>query len=676
MGNNYAKNNAAANKSYSPVLFCFLILSVLLLYLRVIYHEFNIYDDPDYITLNPYVIKGISADGIKWAFLKIHGDKTYWHPLTWLSHMLDCQLFGLNPSAHHLVNVFFHIINSVLVFLFIKRLTHAEWKSAIVAILFALHPIQVETVAWIAERKNLLTTMFALISLNFYLKYARESKLRDLGFTTLFFVLCLMAKPALVPLPFLMILLDLLILKRVSNFKNNNTSARSITKKPFTYILLEKLPLFICSAVISIITIIAHQKLGGLDRSLPIGLRLENFIVSISIYIQKTFLPIGFPILYPHPGKWEPNTRDGALVIFILFSALALWRLRRNPFLIFGWLWFLGMLIPASGIIQAGIQALAFRFVYFPIIGLFIAVVWGIAEILSQTRKKNLISGVIIIIVIVASFVLSSRQLSLWQSSLLLFEDTLKRTKNNYVGHCNYGLSLFYRGNFKEAKEQFIDALRIRPNFVEARINLGMVLEQEGDLNGAIENYKLAAELKPDLAYVWKMLGNALAKTGNFDEAIKANANALRLNPNDPEVLFNQGFALSNKNRIKEAIEHYRRCIELNPYRADALNNLAWLLAASDCDDCRNGKQAVELAEKAKAITGGQKAVVIGTLAAAYAEAGRFDDAIKTAEEAIQCATQHNEPEIAEINRKLLNYYKNKIPVRESIVTKIRKSFK
>ncbi len=636
-----------------------------IVYLPVVYHGFIIYDDPDYITLNPYVLKGFTADGIKWAFTQLHGEKTYWHPLTWLSHMLDCQLFGPKPGIHHLINVFYHIINSFLVFALILKLTGSLGKSAMISVLFALHPVQVETVAWISERKNLLTTLFALLSLLAYMKYSKTLKTKFYVLTIVLFMFCLMAKPALTPLPFLILVLDFYPLRRIKSTRQKNLTNTQCVQVCLKRAILEKIPLFIVMSVSCAITIFAHKSIGGIVHTMPLSMRIENAIVAYATYVEKAIVPSGFAIIYPHPGIWERTIVYGSSILLILVSIYVLGYRRRDAMPLIGWLWFLGMLVPVSGIIQAGVQSMALRFVYFPIIGLFITIVWTIGKVLDKIKMPvgKIVGGIVICICIV----LSSNQLRVWQDNLTLFEQALKNTKNNFIAHCNYGLSLYYRGNLSEAKEHILDALRIYPRFVEARLNLGMVFEKEGDFSSAAEQYKRAIEIRPDLPFGWKSLAQVLNQLGQNEDALKAALVAEKINPNDPDLQFMLGYLSSRNNMPHDAIMHYRKALAINPNQPAVLNNLAWLLSTLPDDSLRNGKEAVELAEKANALIGGENVTILGTLAAAYAEANRFDDAIATAQKAIQLAEATNQKELAEKNAKLLKLYSELKPYRESV---------
>lgn len=648
-----------------------LIFLGLLLYAPVINFEFILYDDPDYVTLNPWVLNGLTWEGIKWAFLNIHGEKTYWHPLTWLSHMLDCELFRANPGAHHLINLLFAIANSLLLFHFLEKLTGSVTKSFIVAVLFLIHPVQIETIAWISERKNLLTTFFALLSLIFYLKYVTNSKPKDYAFVFLFFTLCLMSKPALAPLPFLMLLLDFYPLQRIRlKFAKSveNPQIPKLKQVTLKRAIIEKIPLLVLVIGICVVTIEAHKALSALAITLPLQWRIENAIVSISSYLQKIILPMNFAVFYPHPGKWDSALvfRSGFLIFLI--TILLLFYFKRNKFPLIGWFWFLGMLVPASGIIQAGMQAMAMRFIYFPIAGIFITCVWIADDLLSGFSISAPLKKVLATAVIIICFILNSNQLLVWQNSLSLFEETLKHTKNNFIAHCSYGLALYYRGNYKEAKEHFLDAIRIFPKFIEARMNLGMVLEKENNFEEAYEQYRMVTAQRHDLPFAWKALAKAASQIGRTEEALQATLKAIELNPaSDPELYFIAGYLASTLSRAADAVNFYRKSLELNPNQPVVLNNLAWLLATLPDDNLRNGNEAVALAQKANELTGGKNVIINGTLAAAYAEAGNFEKAVEIARKAIELAASINEKQIEQKNRELLKLYLDKKPYREPL---------
>ncbi|MCX7872209.1 MAG: tetratricopeptide repeat protein [Verrucomicrobiae bacterium] len=641
------------------------------LYAPVVYFEFIIYDDPDYITLNPLVLKGLTWEGVKWAFFNIHGEKTYWHPLTWLAHMLDCELFGANPSAHHIVNLLLAVLNALLVYVLIWKITSSKWKGFIVGVFFLVHPVQIETVAWISERKNLLTCFFALLTLIFYVKYTRCLKLNYYVLVLLSFILCLMAKPALAPLPFLMLLLDFYPLQRLvfSNTEGRqNLPISGYQKVTLKRAIIEKLPLFALTLFSCLITLEAHRALQALAISLPLTWRFENAIVAISEYVIKTVVPYGFAVIYLHPGRWDSTVvlRSSLFLLFLIGFLILYWR--RNKFPLIGWLWFLGMLVPVSGIIQAGMQAMALRFIYFPVIGLLLAYVCVVDDLLTKIRNGEFLKKFIAATAIIICFIVSSKQLIIWQNSLSLFENTLKHTKNNFIAHCNYGLALYYRGYYSEAKEHFLDAIRIYPKFIEARINLGMVLEREGDISGAYEQYRTVVDMRHDIAFAWKSLARVASQIGKNEEALDATLKAIELNPSsDPELYFMAGYISFLLSNPSQAIKYYRKSLELNSKQPIVLNNLAWLLATLPEDELRKGQEAVSLALKANELTGGRSVIINGTLAAAYAEAGEFDKAVETAKKAIELAIAVNDKQFEEKNRELLELYLNKRAYREPL---------
>ena len=371
-----------------------LVLLTAAIFCRVGSLEFLSYDDPDYITLNPIIQKGLSGEGLAWAFGKIHGQETYWHPITWVSHMLDVEMFGLRPGGHHLVSLAFHIANVVLLFVMLNAATGALWRSALVAALFAIHPLQVESVAWITERKNVLSTFFWMLTLWFYVGYTRAPGtgryLASLGS----YAIGLMCKPALVPLPAVLLLLDYWPLRRLTFGSKTATPSPpvGVRRQPsLKKLLLEKLPFFALAIILSLITLSAHRGLGMINEAgaPPRSLEIGNIFVSYVRYLRKALWPSDLAVFYPFPTSLAADLVIGAVVILLAITALVLWQGKRKPYLAVGWFWFLGVLIPAIGIVRVGVQAMADRFVYVPIVGLFIAVVWWVADLLESRNVST-----------------------------------------------------------------------------------------------------------------------------------------------------------------------------------------------------------------------------------------------------------------------------------------------
>ncbi|MEI7729642.1 MAG: tetratricopeptide repeat protein [Verrucomicrobiota bacterium] len=655
-----------------------LIVSVFLLYSPVWYFDFVNYDDPDYVTQNPWVQAGLTVRSIAWAFGSLHGEQTYWHPLTWLSHMLDCQLFGLNAGAHHLVNVLFHALNVGLLFLVLKRLTGAVWRSAIVAALFALHPLQVDTVAWITERKNLLTTLFGLLTLWAYASYVEKPSLKRYLPLLLWFALCLMCKPALAPLPCALLLLDYWPLGRWGGNSAIRNPQSAFDGSAFSgclaRLILEKVPLLALSVGISVMTMLAHETVcrPNAEMALTPLLRAENAFVSYAAYVRKLCWPFDLAAFYPHPGAWPMSLVLGSSIFLLVLTGLALWLHKQLPSLAVGWFWFLGLLVPAIGLIQVGAQAMADRFVYLPLVGLFIALTWLIADLLAKVRCPIWARALPAVLACLAFGFTSARQLHHWQNSITLWERVMATIKNNghrhsdWIAYSGYGCALMANGQFEAAKRQLQIALDISPESFSVLYNMGCVLESQGDLSGAAEYYKKAVAQRSGISKMHKSLVNLYMRTGRLDAAIAANLQAIKsLPPDDLLHLFHAQLLMATRD-YSGAISHYQEALKLNPDSTPAQNDLAWLLATAPQPNLRNGAEAVRLAEAAAQATGYRQILIVGTLAAAYAEAGQFPKAVATAEKAIAMAQAQGQTALVETNRRLLQEYRQNRPHRQS----------
>jgi tetratricopeptide (TPR) repeat protein len=650
-------------------------------YWQVSRHEFINYDDPDYVTGNGVVQQGLTKEGLAWAFGNLHGEKTYWHPVTWLSHMLDCQWFGLKPGAHHLVNVLLHVINAVLVFFLFKRMTGAVWRSAVVAALFALHPLQVDTVAWVSERKNVLSTLFCLLTLGAYVRYvARPGLVRYLG-VLVFFILGLMSKPTLVTLPCVLLLLDFWPLGRLKIFKSGGAEVKPTkTAGPGAnpqsparhssvgWLLLEKLPLFVLAIASGIVTILAHRGLGMGSyevHRLPMRLRVENAFVSYARYVGKAIWPAKLSILYPHPGVWPAWQVAGSAALLLAVTGAALWNLKRRPSLAVGWFWFLGVLVPAIGLVQVGVQAMADRFAYVPVIGLFVLIVWGVSDWASAWRQGKVYLGIATGAALAACTVLTSLQLRHWQNSITLFEHVVRVTTNNFVAQNFLSIYLLAAGKPDEALIHVSEALLIRPEVPQFWFQRGEVFAAQHRPAEAIEQYRQAAQLNPKWSEPVKSIGNVLLREGKTNEAIAQYVAANKMAPDDWEAHARLAQVLAAGPDTAAGIEHYREALRLKPDWPETLNNLAWLLATHPNPAFRDGAEAVRLAERACALTGRKRVLYIGTLAAAYAEAGKFGEAVRTAQEARDLAAATGETELAAMNEKLRQLYQAGKPYRE-----------
>ncbi len=459
---------------------CFaLAVGTFALYSPILSHAFLNYDDPDYIVNNPHVNSGLTWSGIIWAFKS--GYAANWHPLTWISHMIDCQLFGLKPAGHHLVNVLFHTANTVLLFILLNYLTGAIWRSAFVAALFAWHPLHVESVAWASERKDVLSAFFWMLTLLAYTRYVAEGKLQakrnsTLGFLAspfywlalILFACGLMSKPMVVTLPFVLLLLDFWPLQRF------NAST-------FQRLLLEKIPFFVLMVASCIITL--HVQKGALwsTAALPFSFRLANALVSYVSYLSKMFLPVNLALIYPYPHSLPLPVVAATVIVLFLLSAIFLFQAKRCPYLIVGWLWFLGTLVPAVGLVQVGVQAMADRYTYLPSIGIFILVAWGIGDLVSSAPRKRetciLAGGA----VLAACLVLTSLQLRYWRNSATIFSHTVEVTTDNYAADDCLGKTVDHDLGKPAVAEQFLkEAVSLEPDFPMGQFDLGMnSLEQE-----------------------------------------------------------------------------------------------------------------------------------------------------------------------------------------------------
>ena len=556
------------------ILVCLLLfIATLLAYWQVTGHEFVRYDDDVYITENSHVKAGLTPESIRWSLTAT--DSGNWHPLTWLSHMLDVQLFGMNAGRHHLTNLLLHIANSLLLFLVLKRMTGASWQSFLVAALFALHPLNVESVTWVSERKNVLSTFFWILTMGSYALYVeRPNAVRYIP-VFLLLMLGLAAKPMLVTLPFALLLLDYWPLGRLKigpPFPFIDKQQRSIA----FHLLLEKAPLFALIAASSFVTFLVEQSAGSvvpLGRH-PLNARIANAVVSYVVYIEKMFWPSHLAVLYPHPGKLPMWQVAGACLLLLIISLLAIRVVIRHPYFAVGWLWYIGTLVPVIGLVQVGYQALADRYAYVPLIGLFMIIAWGFYEIVKKWHRRQLV--LIVTAIALCSVLMTATwvQVRYWANSITLFEHALEHTDNSSVMHCSLGVALADQERRTEAIRHYSEALRIDPNYVKAHNNMGIALKNEGRTDEAIYHYSEALRINPYSAEAHYNLGNALADKGRLDEAIDHFSRALQIDPDDAEAHNNLGNALCHQGRLDEAVDHFSRLLQIEPDNAEAHNNL------------------------------------------------------------------------------------------------------
>ncbi|MGA2180386.1 MAG: tetratricopeptide repeat protein [Verrucomicrobiota bacterium] len=764
-------DNSAGRRTVLGVCFL-LVMVVFFIFGRTHGYGFVGFDDGDYFSSNYHVRGGLTWKGVLWAFQT--GYASNWHPLTWLSLMLDVELFGTGPAGPHLTNVILHAINTMLLFLLLKRLTSTLWPSAFVAALFAIHPLHVESVAWVSERKDVLSGLFFMLTLWAYARYvqgvtsgawpafaalrrgkqvtgiqknipmsdpSRVTRHASLfyGLALLFFALGLMSKPMLVTLPFVLLLLDYWPLGRVTSDKWRVTRFRIPVPQlsSLNHLLLGKLPFLLLSAASCVATILAQREVIKSMIVLPLTLRLGNALVSCVTYIAQTVWPDNLAVFYPYRfdiPTWQ-TAGAGALLLFI--TLLVFRTARRFPYFTTGWLWYLGMLVPVIGLVQVGGQSHADRYTYLPQIGLFLVIVWAIRAWTASWRWRRQVLGVTAFSVIAVLMAGAWKQTAYWRNDQSLWTHALACTSGNYTAHNDLGYVLAAQGRTNEAIEHYQKALEIYPDYAEADNNLGTVFLNQGRLDEAAEYYHRALEANPSFAEAHNNLGILLAKQGRITEAIEHYQKAIELNPNRAEMYNNLGnllairgrpaeaigqfqkalemepdnakahYNLANifivQGRWDEAIEHYQRALkqmpdsihahyqlglalqyrgkfaaaiaqfqkvlELDPRHVTAQNNLAWLLATCPDNSLRNGQKAVELAQQAVQLSGGNAPEILDTLAAAYAEAGRFPEAIETAQRVLDLSAAQNNKPLAKVIQNQLKLYEAGSPFRDTSQT-------
>lgn len=575
-------------KNHYLVIYVLLALAVLVVYWPVLNHDFVKYDDDKYVTANRNVTGGITRQSLVWAFTSPHFHM--WHPLTSLSHMLDCQLFKLNASWHHLTSLLLHIVSTLLLFRVLKKMTGAIWLSGFVAAAFALHPLNVESVAWVAERKNVLSGLFWVLTLAAYIRYAERPGAGRFLLVIVIYGLSILTKPMVVTLPFALLLLDYWPLGRLQGAPQNEKKERPQRKSPrvrfkaapLWLLLVEKVPLLVLSAVLSAITFLAQQRGGAVSglENIPLKFRVANAAVSYTTYIQKMFWPSGLAVFYPHPGKTlSMGYAAAAALVLVAISICVIWLARNRKYLPVGWLWYLGTLVPVIGLVQVGAQARADRYAYLPFVGLFIIIAWGLSDLLTKWGQRKTILGISALAALFAMSVCTRLQLRHWRDSFALFEHTLSVTSNNFIMHNNYANVLNEMGQPDKAVYHFSRSLRIRPDSAEVHNNLGNALRKLRRFDDAIKHYRKALELNPSFAEAHYNLAIALADKGNTDEAIAEYREALRFRPDDADTLSNLGYALAKQRRFDEAIECYEKALALEPQNVIIHGRLGLALA-------------------------------------------------------------------------------------------------
>jgi tetratricopeptide (TPR) repeat protein len=643
-----------------------LLLVVWIAFGQSIHHDFVNYDDDRYVYDNATVTAGLTLHGVESAFT--HFQVGNWHPLTLISHMLDCELYGLAPWGHHLTNIILHAAAAVLLFLALRRLTLSLWPSAFVAALFAIHPLRVESVAWVAERKDVLSGIFFAVTLLAYAGYARRQQFSLAWYSTviILFALGLMCKPTLVTLPFVLLLLDYWPLGRiqtkegrgqrsaVSGSQGANFTAggrERLANRPREAgdsvlvktevsvgrsLVVEKIPLLILSAASCVITALAQREAFAAIQGLPLRERVANAAVSYFAYLSQTIYPTRLAVLYPYPEGHIPILQAVAagLCLLILSTAVFLSR-ARYPYLLTGWFWFLGMLVPMIGLVQVGPQAHADRYTYLPGIGLCIMATWGAMELRAKWGVRREMLGTAAVLMIAALTTRSYFQASCWQNGETLWTHTIKITSVNYIAHNNFANWLLQRGRLEEAIAESRSALAINADLEEAHITLGNCLLRKGDSDGAVREYRVVLQFRPEFAEVRCNLGSLLLQKGQVNDAIAQYEKVLEVSPNFAEAHYNLGNAFLQKQQVNEAITHYRKALEIKPDYAEAHNNLGIALA-------QKGELDLALSHFKKAIQiKPDYAQAYNDMGTAFIRKGQVDQAINCYEKAVQIKSDY-----------------------------------
>ena len=559
-----------------------LVAATLFVFAQVRHHDFVDYDDDLYVVENPVVQTGLNLKSVVWAFKTT--SIANWHPLTWLSHLLDVQLYGLNAGRHHLTSLFIHIANTLLLFLTLRQMTGALWRSAFVAALFALHPLHVESVVQVACRKDVLSTFFWMLAIYTYAGYVHQPGRFRYYLVILFFALGLMAKPMVVTLPFVLLLLDYWPLGRFQVIETDRAVRKNHRFKKNLYLLWEKIPLFILAAASCLITFYVQDK-GGAVASLEkysLGVRFANALVSYTGYITKTIWPANLAFFYPHPGMWPLWEVAGAFCLLLLISILAIRNAKDKPFLIVGWLWYIGTLIPVIGLVQVGAQAMADRYTYVPLIGLFIMISWGADDVFIKRRFRKIVGALSAISIIFVLMAVSWIQTGFWQNSLKLFTHAIEVTSNNTAAHNNLGMVLQEMGRPQEAIPHYQRALQIDPQYAFAHNNWGNALSAMEKHAEAAEHYAAAIKINPQYAKAHYNLANFFMEDGKISEAINHYSESLRIDPSYVAAHNNLGTALARQGRTAEAIAHFQEALRITPDSLAAQTNLKKMLAAQE----------------------------------------------------------------------------------------------
>jgi Flp pilus assembly protein TadD len=580
------RTSDAPPKTVPPLIALGLVLLVLAVYGQTGSHAFITLDDGQYVYGNSHVRGGLSTEAVRWAFTTFHAAN--WHPLTWLSHMTDVELFGLDAGWHHRMNVLLHLLNTVLLFLVLWRMTGGLWRGAFVAALFAVHPLHVESVAWVAERKDLLSTLFWLLTMGAYLGYVRRPGVARYLPVIGLFCLGLMCKPMLVTLPFVLLLLDKWPLERLSR--------ASVARR-----VLEKAPLLLLSAASCVVTYMAQRDAISSVDLVPFGVRVSNALVSYATYLWRTVWPASLSVFYPHPASvrsgipaWEVAV---AALLLAGISFLAFRERHRRPYLAVGWLWYLGTLVPVIGLVQVGAASHADRYTYVPLIGIFLAVAWAVPDVFTMQRARRFALVAAGVAVVAAFSAVAHVQAGYWRDNVTLFSRALAVTEKNWVALTNLGTAYEERDDPREALKYYEEVPRVKPDFALGWYNLGGISGKLGRPQEAIGYFQEAVRLKPEYASAWYNMGLAYARLGRLEESIRGFREAVRFDPDHANAWYNQGVALAREGRLQEAIACFRETVRIRPDFAEAWSNLGVI-----CEKLGQRGQADESCREAQRI--------------------------------------------------------------------------
>jgi tetratricopeptide (TPR) repeat protein len=644
---------------------------------QTIRDDFVNFDDDLYVYNSPVIKAGLTINGMLLAFTTPHARN--WHPLTTISHMLDYQVWGLRAGGHHATNVILHTIAVLLLFSLLKRMTGAVWKSVLVAALFAVHPLHVESVAWISERKDVLSALFFFLMLGAYVRYTSAPSRWRYLLVSVLFAAGLMSKPMLVTAPVVLFLLDYWPLERfkgqMSQVRDPNTAVGaqwSVTRG----LILEKIPLLLLSVASCVVTFVIQKRAVGAIPSLPWLWRVENAVTSYLLYVWQTLWPARLAVFYPYPDNTLPAWKIiFALGLLVATTVAAIVLRHRRPYLFTGWLWYVVMLMPVIGIVQVGEQGHADRYTYLPHIGLFLLAVWGVADVVASRRAMSRITAVTAAITIFALAWVAFAQTRYWHDSETLWTHALAVTSDNDFAHNNLAYLLADRGDLDDAISHFEAAAEIRSHKRDRHYNVGSALVEmnladalakKDRLDEAMFHYEQAIRLEPNYPDAYYNRGSVLFAKGRIDEAIADWERTLQLQPNDADAHVCLGNAFLRQGSPREAIAHYETAATLGPQDPHSRNNLGWILATASDAGIRDGAKAVEFAQQAVALSGGREPQFFRTLAAAYAESGRFSDAVVTAQQAAVIAGMQGKSQLAKHLEEDVLLYRARLALRQN----------